>query len=216
MINIVCVLKSGGDYDWEYVWRLYKGVKKNVTWGFKFIVLTDMVIEDHEDIKRSVETKKMKVVPLEHNLPFWWSKLEVFRITGLCIYFDLDTMIYRDIGNLKTAAEELLYQEKFSMLQAFKMNRFASGIMCWNGNYRYILDEFTWEAAEKEGDQKYIREKLVEHGVEIAPVNKHLMIKSFKHHCQFAVPQGTDIICFHGQPRPRDTYLWKEEVAIGR
>ncbi|KKN15735.1 hypothetical protein LCGC14_0982880, partial [marine sediment metagenome] len=42
MLNIVTVLKTGGEYDEEYLYRLYESIHKNITIPYNFWCLTDL------------------------------------------------------------------------------------------------------------------------------------------------------------------------------
>ena len=67
-MQIITVLKSGGVYVPEHVERLYGSVRR---WGegfFDFICLTDHPKEDF--------SANIRVIPLQENLPGWWSKLD--------------------------------------------------------------------------------------------------------------------------------------------
>jgi hypothetical protein len=98
MLTIACVYKSraispvggliGGTYDVTWVQKLQRAVARNITVPHRFVCLTDVSI-------LGVET-----IPLRHNWPGWWSKVELFRpglFHGPVLYFDLDVMI---TGNL--------------------------------------------------------------------------------------------------------------------
>jgi hypothetical protein len=81
---------------------------------------------------------------------------------------------------------------------------FASGVMAWNGDFSYVLDEFVSSDGFR-GDQDYITAKLKEHEANLDYVNDvQPGIVSWKFHCQRGVRPNTTICCFHGKPRPRE------------
>ena len=150
-------------------------------------------------------------IELQDNLPGWWSKLELFR-KGLfdtkVLYFDLDTVF---MGNIDLLAE---YDHSFSMLRGFReatVNRRASGIMAWNGDYSFIYDNFKKltpeQIAEIKMDQKFIKAQLEEHNIEPDVVQEILPgVVSYKNDCRKKKirPEKLSIICFHGKPRPHE------------
>ncbi len=150
------------------------------------------------------------------DLPGAWSKLELFRLAGRVIYFDLDTIILDSIDSLVNeicpyedeGQDEELGEGKFYMLKAFKMGEgFASGIMAWTGDWQWLISQFRKIEMDKYGqwEQRYIKEKLWTADVEIQTINNYLPgIYSYRHHCQDKVPNDARVICFHGLPRPHE------------
>lgn len=188
LITICCVLKSGGDYSPIYVKNLHEQIRRNCPFPFRFICFTDFELEDDID------------VPLFYNYPGWWSKLEIFRLPGPTIYFDLDTII---INPFEFDLYEFLNNENFYMMGGFNPNRkFASGIMAWNGDFSFILDDYDGKANVKEWDQFHIINAVGEENIKFFPGEK--TIYSYKHHCQDGLPNDANIVCFHGKPRPHE------------
>ena len=91
-INVCCV-KEGGKYDSDYVNTLYLMTKRNLTIPFDFICLT----ENPQNL-----LKQIKVINLaEKSIKGWWNKCLLFKpglLNGNCIYFDLDTIIVKNIN----------------------------------------------------------------------------------------------------------------------
>jgi len=216
MINFVCVLKSGGDYRQEHVSYLESMLNRNVSDNHRLIVLTDYA-----------EQEFTFAFPLVYDLPNWWSKLEMFRLTGACIYFDLDTVITGEINGLIESVSG--NDEKFIMLKSFKRKRFMSGVMAWNGNYSFILHEFlkertagTFKQRTREGgpqaiidnraffgDQDWIEHRLRAHSITITELQRvQPGVCSYKHHLANTkeLPDYMNIVCFHGSPRPFELY----------
>jgi len=195
-IKVLCVLKSGGDFDGRYVDKLEQGVWKNLKIPYDFICLTDIP-----------EQVSCKTILLKDNLPGWWSKIELFKIPGPVVYFDLDTVILGDITKL---AEAVLVKEveRFFMLKPFNPHNkhFGSGVMAWSGDYSYIHGDFIEKKKRnmhsRFGDQRYIANKLVQSSIEY--VQDCLPgVYSYKRHIMISgIPDDTSVICFHGQPRP--------------
>jgi hypothetical protein len=89
-LTVLCVLKSGGDYDAEYVRKLRDSVARHLTIPHRFVCLSDVPVPCER-------------IPLKHGWPGWWSKIEVFRpdvITGPTLYLDLDTIVVDDLDRV--------------------------------------------------------------------------------------------------------------------
>lgn len=212
-LSVVCVLKSGGDFDVEYVERLYEGVAANLQCEFYFCCFTDLV-----DDLRPLQLKYENVVaiPLMHDLPGWWSKMELFVMTGPCLYFDLDTVIN---GRLDEIAN---LDEPFVMLRDVgRYDRPASGMMMWQGDHRYLLQIFLGnrerimaQYMDKDvgsrggpwGDGGFIgveagRERGIKFFQDLVTPGT---IVSYKWQTK-AEREAASVICYHGPPRPKQT-----------
>jgi hypothetical protein len=192
-MKVICVLKSGGDYDKDDVYNLKRHVKNHLTVPYEFVCYSD--VEEVADVR------------LEEGLSGWWSKLEIFKEQGPCIFLDLDTALFGSIDPLAEHAKSL--SNKIVMLVPFNKRRaaigiFASGVMAWSGDFSYLLDEFTGKGRFR-GDQDYITSKLKTSGADVGYLNDiQPGIVSYKFHCQKGVRPNTTICCFHGKPRPRE------------
>lgn len=202
---IATVLRSGGDYKPEHVQWLHKQLPK----CFDSVCFSDVVIPG------------VTTIPLMHNWPGWWSKLELFRpdITSDIFYLDLDTVITGDINQLiETAAGKStvlcdFYHERTSMI--------GSGLMyISNSDKAAIWADFTSNPAqhmaccktlEKWGDQGYLQHFLghVQRWQHIAPSQVVSYKKDVASRGSYPkaigngqVPSTAKIVCFHGNPRP--------------
>lgn len=189
--KVVCVLRSGGDYNAEYVQRLAAGVAQNLHIPYEFVCLSDLLVPDFE------------VMPLQSNWPGWWAKLEMFRLSGPCLYFDLDTIITGDI----TPLAELCKRHPMIMLRDFNYRgkgfEGASGVMGWSGDMSFLFRRYDPSLNYPgHGDQGYIAMQCYPaYWQDIAPG----LILSRKVHKQ---RQGAAVVCYHGKPRPHETG-WK-------
>ena len=165
ILKVLCVLKSGGDFDSRYVDKLEQGVWKHLNVPYDFICLTDMGDE-----------VSCKFVNLEDGLEGWWSKVELFKVPGPVVYFDLDTAILGDITKL---AEAVCTSEtkKFFMLKPFNPanKRWGSGVMAWAGDFNYIHERYEecrhmW-SLDRFGDQRYISNTLNKEELSSSPLN---------------------------------------------
>lgn len=194
LVTVVCVLRSGGDFTPEYVERLKNGIDANLS-GHRFVCLSDCDVPCER-------------VPLVTDWPGWWAKVELFRLTGKILYFDLDTII---TGSLQEIAD---YPHKFTMLRDVgRYSRSASGMLAWQGNYSRLYDSFSSDLIPKYmdhargaaggpwGDGGYISDH-VEHEIfqDLFPGQ----IVSYKWQRK-TERQGARVVCYHGPPRPHET-----------
>ena len=193
MLKVVCVLKSGGDYNITYLERLFNSFQRHLSFNCEFICLSDIPC--------------VGFTPLIKNWSSWWSKIEIFRIKGNVMFIDLDTVILRNIDRWADAAIELGKRE-FMMIKAFNPTRdYASALMAWNGDFSWIYREFNFERKIHKLEQQYIVSKLKEREINILTVNDALPgIYSYKRHCRNKgmPPKDASIILFHGKPRPHE------------
>ncbi len=230
MNTFVCVLKSGVFKPWPYKDYTVQYGPQHVQWlreqfvaqvktSHRFVCLTDMEIP-------GVET-----LPLQDNLPGWWSKLEIFRDFAKATYVDLDTVICGDISG------PLCSGHKFTM-SSHMTKRFGvnSSVMSWDGDYSFLYDDFMARKNEimaqyvvksHWGDQDFIRDTLTTRlGGPIVKF-QHTMpdfILSYKHDIlNKGMPmrfgsrrrarlgkdwwRGPRVVCFHGAPKPYEVDL---------
>lgn len=182
MLTIACVFKSGGDYTLDYVLKLKNAVERNTTQKYEFICLGDSSFFTNQ---------------LSDNLPGWWSKIELFKLVGNILYFDLDTVILRNIDEMISIAERLKFNE-FVGVRAFnpirsqkKETQFNSGMMAWNGNFKFIYNLFDYDKERSNpdksmiGDQDYISRQLRDFNKQISFwQDKMEGVYSYKRHCK--------------------------------
>jgi alpha-N-acetylglucosamine transferase len=204
-VNVFSVLKTGGLYNAEYVNKLASGIKSNTSYKVCFSCLTDN--------PNGLDTSLVdKIIPLKHNFPKWWSKIELFNpeITtdDQNFFFDLDTII---VGNLDEIFD---FSEGFCGLRDFyHLVNLGSGVLSWKTDhnsikiYRDFLKKSDYIIKHySEGDQRWIEEIIS---------NKNLLywqdyfpkkFISFKKDClkpdsSIEIPQNSSVLCFHGEPR---------------
>lgn len=191
MVTICCVLKSGGAYFPEYVHRLHDGVSKHSQIPFDFVCFSDLP----EVATHSIDSKYFG----------WWSKLQIFDLINTpVLYFDLDTVINGSIDEL------LEYPHRFTMLADMDgSGRNASGVMAFNGDYRYIAEGFCGEAAlhytrrDRWGDQAWISEKLRHKPEQFQQIWPD-MFCSYKWDT-IDRRRAAPVVVYHGTPRPHQT-----------
>jgi hypothetical protein len=205
-LTVACVLKSGGIYDATWVTRLKAGVAKHLLIEYRFVCLSDVDVPCER-------------IPLEHDWPGWWSKIELFKLSGPVLYFDLDTAI---VGDLVEIAG-WIPQTTFTMLRDFYApGHFGSGVMGWSrDSVRRLYDIFASNPIgamavrrARMGDQAYIEDTWFSkpHIVcwqEACPDQ----IVSYKVHCRNGIPPDARVICLHGKPKFVDM-LANDEVRL--
>lgn len=203
--TVLCVLKSGGDYDLGYVEKLRNMVRRNTTLSPRFVCLSN------------VDTGAVcEWIPLVKDFPGWWSKLELFRENLIdcdhLIYFDLDTVIVNNIDPI------LQLDVPFAALGGFlpgptrtSPENFGTGMMVWNRthDFSFLLKEFDINNLPQgpqrwnNGDQYYIVTSLVDHNIAYRTIQDIAGgICSYKRNCLRGLPHDARVVCFHGRPRP--------------
>jgi len=216
-MNVVCVLKSGGDYDVGDVENLSRQIRKNLDVGAIFC-LTDVPF----DISRFEKTG-IVVVRLKSTWPGWWAKMELFSIPGPVLYFDLDTVIVSDLAPLVTAIDAI-GRDRILMLRNFYDPSPGSGIMGWNGDFSSMFRQFqaavetgdflkrgdrwtfTHDGKTYPGDQNWIAARLSES--KRVPVFAQDVVDGIVSYKVGSVeknglPPGARIVVFHGKPPGR-------------
>ena len=209
-VAVLCVLKTGGYFTPEYVYRLQSMVERHTNIEHQFICLTDL---------HGLPGCHFK--PLSEDLPGWWSKIELFRpdITTAerIVYFDLDTLILDNIDDL------LELNGPFYALRPWNAkNRLngqcGSGLMAWQtGVYEHLFTGFSRDwMARPIGDQAYISQTLQGSGQLFKPIQDVVPgIYSYKRECRGngGPPRDARIICFHGRPRVHEVRdAWVREA----
>lgn len=220
MITVALVYKTGGDYDVEYVRRLAYGVRRNVTKPCRVICLTDGASE--RGFPRDLIDD---VIPLDHDWPGWWAKMELFRLRGPLLYLDLDTIIAGSLDPLVSWAA--LHTDDLMMLRGFYRRDCCSGVLVWGGSVGWIFELFERDVANAtflfrsgamrmrnrrglfRGDQEWLSKVLKDRvdsprvfmAQDVLPG-----VYSYKVHIKDSgrLPDDARMICFHGHPRPHE------------
>ena len=199
--KIICVLKSGGEYTVDHAYRLWRQLHRNITQDVEFVCLTDL-----KDISPNAWITK----PLTDDLPGWWSKIELYKIPGPCLYFDLDTTIHGNIDNLVDAACErgLITLRDFNP----RDRMVQSSVMAWNGDVSEMYRSFcespavTMDHFKVGGDQEFVEYCWKQNVIDVELVFWQTILPnvlvSHKKHCRNGLPPGATVEVFHGKPRP--------------
>lgn len=193
---VACVLRSGGHYDVEYVERLRDGVAKHLPIDHRFVCISDVNVPCERIVLRST-------------WPGWWAKIELFWRSQPVLYFDLDTIICGDLSDIAAQAEK----PEFTILRDFyRKDGLGSGMMAWGIDMKSLYDRFFERPSEfidkyrGRGDQGFIEDHVDRKITATWQDRLPGQVVSYKVHVRDAgkVPEGARVICFHGNPRPRE------------
>lgn len=182
-VTVATVYRTGGVYTPEYVEKLKRGFERHLPVPHKFVCLTDDVFADY-------------CVPLQHDWPGWWAKIELFRpgvLTGRVIAVDLDTVLLGDLSAL------LAHDKPVVMLGDYNARKVPNScLMYWGGDLTHIYTKFCedprkhrtrYDAFPKIGDQAFIADVL--HESNMAPALWwDILPKDFLVHFQQQVLRG--------------------------
>lgn len=182
----ICVLKVGKEYSVRHAQWLARQVP-------------DLICISNVDVP-TVPTLKM-LVPWES----WWCKMNMFNpdlIQDDLLYIDLDTVVLGDLNQFE--------MKKSTMLSDFYRPQLpGSGFMfIKHEDKRAVWTEWLKNpdrhmkrcvTREHWGDQGFLRDVLPHQRWQTVCPDK---VVSFKVHCQKKLPEGADVVCFHGNPRP--------------
>jgi hypothetical protein len=158
MINVACVLKSGGKvgYDASWVEKLQRGVARNLSIPHRFVCLSDCDVPCER-------------IALDHSGKGFWSKIQLFRsglFSGPVLYLDLDTVI---CDSLDPVVEQI-HDQEFVMWHEADKNIHSSAFMWWRQDHSWLWDLYRqqtpdyWAALYCQlplyGDQAFVSERV--------------------------------------------------------
>lgn len=225
IIDCACVI-HGSAYSWIYVDRLYNMLCRHLGHAVRFHVYTEASrpVPDHM-IKHELKEWSKISGPRRS----WWYKMQLFNSQhhqGDLLYFDLDTVIVRDISWMVNNPTHKLWTVKdFRYLQNSNSTEMNSSIMWWNvDTFSWVWDKFNSGDVREiirhypHGDQEYIgkavsykdirffdpkriqswRWQSSQGGVEF-PSRKVRAPGTGTH-----IDNDVAVLVFHGQPKPHD------------
>lgn len=225
IIDCACVIHGSG-YDWIYVDRLYNMLNRHLGHDIRFHVYTEAnrSVPDHM-IKHELEEWNKISGPRRS----WWYKLQLFNSQhhqGDLLYFDLDTVIVRDISWIVNNPTNKIWTVKdFKYLQNPNYAEMNSSIMWWNvSTFSWLWEEFKTKDIKEviksypHGDQEYIGDTVGYNNLRYLDPKKIQSWRwqasnggmEFPSRKQRAPGTGTQIdadlsvLIFHGQPKPHD------------
>ena len=205
MLTVATVLRSGGDFKPEHVHRLYRQVEEHLTVPYKFVCLTDTkpsaLIRRHD----------VYIEFLEHDWPGWWAKLELFRIDGPVLYFDLDMTI---VGNIDKLAQAVIDLEENQLMVGKGFLPTCCDVQSWCLGWSVGMPAL-WELAQVHsvvpgGDQWWLKYCYKKAGLELVYAQDFQPgMYSYKFQLERGKlkPDDLSVIIFHGKPRPWDDHV---------
>jgi hypothetical protein len=220
---VVC-LKYGTKYSADYVNKLYKMVKRNLTLDHEFVCFT----EDSTNIDPGITVMP---IPLLSGVTGWWYKPMFFNpnlgLKGVILFFDLDVVIFKNIDYLFTYKPG-----KFCIIRDFNRkfirnyNKFNSSIFRLTSGmhsevYTTFLKDPNGPMRRYHGDQDWIRVMVQDGSYDYWPEE---WIESYKWEMRGKPnydkqPRGqrdfettgepiikddTSVAVFHGDPNPHN------------
>ena len=196
MINIACVFKQqdnprGENYSIEWVNKLYRGVKRNISTPFNFVCLSNV-------------NTPYDTIPLITNSDIYWNKIELFRselFDGPTLYLDLDVVICNSLDAINNLPNKfLMCQEPYRAIT-------NSSVMYFDGDYSHLYDNYInnkesiiqeyANAGLRYGDQAYISEN-----VEYDYIENYANLVGWKHHKVNSYKAGSSVLVFTSKEKP--------------
>ena len=214
--NVVCI-KWGTKFDAEYVNRLYRMVKKNLTIPFRFVCFTD----DKSSFDNGIETFELPPISFKEGAERGWRKLSVFNknlanLSGKALCLDVDVVIINNINSLFEKDGEFFIIKDWG----YPASSYVGNSGCYRfniGEHYDVLDYFEKNFDDIKNkfrnEEEYLSWKMKEKGI-LQYWDKKTAI-SFKHGCMAPFPLNlfltpkqpkdeTKILIFHGNPLPRE------------
>lgn len=205
--TITCVLHVGEfynrhmkvEYGPEHVIWLKKQIDKFYSYECDFVCLSN------------VRVPGINTIPLEHDWPGWFSKIELFKNFTKAFYLDLDTVLVGNIDNL--VRKDYFEFEALRKLSSPQSKSLGSGVMRWKGDYSFIYEIFKknpdkyiqeYSTPEKHGDQAFLQDYLPRYSF----LQKKFpgQIVSYKVDLRQVKKPAPPIriVCMHGKPKPHE------------
>lgn len=191
-LTFATVLKTGGEYHASHVHALYKQVQTYIPQA-SFVCLSD------------ANNLDCKTIPLQHDWPGWWSKLELFKLQGPVLYTDLDTII---TGNCDHWLDKIKDKKLVLLRDIYRgvtnPHAMGSGIMYWSGDMSVLYHDYIRVGCPTDirgGDQEFLEQSL---GTAEYIQDYTDDVVSYKAQIRDGDYDKIDasIIYFHGEPRP--------------
>jgi hypothetical protein len=210
-MRVVCVLRSGGRYNFTWVRRLAAGLKRHNP-DAELYCLTDAVAE------QATAEDGTELVPLRRSDPGWWAKQELWapwqpwnQAEDLTLYVDLDSVITGVIAPLFDYPGCLAMMRDFMLAEHREVRgkpAIGSAVVLWRGDaMQPVWEAFTADPAaaiqehQKRSDH-FIRKHLppCDYVQDLWP-GLVVSAKSGFREWRSSPPSGGSILCGWGRPR---------------
>jgi len=215
MNNVVC-LKVGDKYDSDFVNKLYRACKRNLSIDYKFYCFTD----DSSYLDGDMDVHDLPVNDHPNIKGWWWKtylhKEGLFDEKDTNLYIDLDMVIVDNIDKFFTHEPSSCY---VGCSLPIKKKGFANYIFRWKGNFNKVWDLINLNPRlmmDYRSDQEYVEDLLFE-TITTYPLE---WVKSYKWEVRSSsdlleyqpkmyifkdiqdpkVPEDTAVFAFHGTP----------------
>ena len=223
VIDCACVI-HGDAYDWQYVDRLYNMLNRHISPAIRFHVYTEATrpVPEHM-IKHELEDWGIGGPKRG-----WWYKMQLFNPdhhAGPLLYFDLDTVIVRNIDWIWQQPTRYFWTVKdFKYLWRPMYTGANTSVMWWDTQrYARVWQEFCAQSLDNiilkyPGDQDYVTKSIGQAELRFLDTER---IKSWRWQCLdggynftrrkhlqprsgTTITDQTAVLVFHGQPKPSD------------
>lgn len=190
-MRILCVLRSGGEYGPEHVKRLQAQLAAQGE--ADFACLSDVQIEG------------LETIPLLHDWPGWWAKMELFRpdLAGDFLYLDLDMSIVGPLDHFREINVLSI------MRDVYRPGGLQSALMflpeclrgeAWEAWSRYPK---AWmQRYRRGGDQAFLERIWLRRAIRMQDLVPGEIVSYKADVDGKGLPKSARVICFHGKPRP--------------
>jgi hypothetical protein len=161
MNNVVC-LKVGDKYNSDFVNKLYRACKRNLSIDYNFYCFT----ENKEGLDANIKVKDLPVAKYPFIRSWWWKtylhKEGLFDEKDTNLYIDLDMVIVDNMDKFFTHDSSSRY---IGCTLPIKKKGFANYIFRWKGNFDKVWDLIVLNPSLMEtyrSDQEYVEDLLFE------------------------------------------------------
>jgi len=200
-LNILLVLKSGGDFNVSDVLLLSRNIQKQHSDVHIYCL--------YDKISSIITIDTVKFLPMPFDWIKWWSKLNLFapplKYLRPFLYFDLDTII---LDNIEDIIPTALQADSFIALKDWYKPHTFNSSMLWIpfANKKIDLIWNTWVQNSElnmksyRGDQEFMYSVTTPDILWQEITDKIINFKPNKIWLK-EKPTDKSIVCFHGNPR---------------
>lgn len=222
-IDCACVI-HGDAYSWIYVERLYNMLSRHLSSNIRFHVYT----ESERPVPAPMIKHALPAWGIHGPTRGWWYKMKLFDSSehaGPLLYFDLDTVILNNIDWICKLPLSCFWTVRdFKYLWRPMYYGINSSIMWWDTRkFDYVWQTFQQQSLQQvikqhRGDQDYLAKAVENSQIRYLDSDR---VKSWRWECldggynfkrrnyqsvgtNTVVSPQTDILVFHGHPKPAD------------
>lgn len=223
-IQCACVI-WGDKYDWIYVERLRNMLQRHLDAN----IIMNVFCEARRTVPPGYVKHTLQEWPgVSGHRQAWWYKIQMFepgRLHDQVFYFDLDTVICRDISWMKTLDRKLFWTMRdFKYLWKPQWQGINSSVMIWQAkDFHWIWKRFQQQGIQDvmrrfHGDQDFLTAVLPQD--QIGMMDQDLIkswrwqikdggmdIHTRRHHrpgTGACIDPQTCVVIFHGSPKPHE------------